>query len=75
MSRPKPQHVATHSQGWGVKREGADRPSTVLPTKEQAIERAREIAKREEGSIVVHKENGQIQEERTYGKDPYPPRG
>lgn len=75
MSRPKPQHVVTHPQGWAVKREGSDRASAVLPTKEQAFERAREIAQREEGSVVVHKENGQIQEERTYGKDPFPPRG
>jgi hypothetical protein len=76
MSRPKPHHVVTRPEGgWAVRREGSDRASAVLLTKEQAIERAKEIALREEGSIIIHKENGQIQEERTYGKDPFPPRG
>lgn len=75
MSRPRPHHVVKHPEGWAVRREGSDRASAVRPTKEQAVERGKEIAQREQGSIVVHKENGRIQEERTYGNDPFPPRG
>lgn len=75
MSKPQPHHVVTHPDGWAIRREGAERASAVLPTKEEAVKRAREISQREGGSIVIHKENGQIQEERTYREDPYPPKG
>lgn len=67
-------HVVPHENGWAVRREGADRASVVTLTKEQAIERAREIAERECGGIIIHRENGTIQEERTYGADSDPPR-
>ena len=75
MSKPAPHHVVPHENGWAVRREGADRASAVTPTKDLAVDRAREIAGREGGSVVIHRENGTIQEERTYGHDPYPPRG
>jgi uncharacterized protein YdaT len=68
-------HVVPHQNGWAVRREGSDRASAVTPTKPEAFERAREIAEREHGGVVIHGENGKIQEERTYGHDPYPPRG
>ena len=35
----------------------------------------REIAQREEGRIIIHGENGQFREERSYGTDPFPPKG
>jgi hypothetical protein len=75
MSSRNRHHVVPHQNGWAVRREGADRASVVTETKEHAVERGREIAEREKGGLIIHRENGTIQEERTYGQDPYPPRG
>lgn len=69
-------HVTKHDDGWKVKREGAERAIEVTDTKASAIERGREIAGKEGGQLIIHKEKrNEIQEERTYRKDPYPPRG
>jgi hypothetical protein len=35
----------------------------------------RGLAKRQQGQVVIRKKDGTIQEERTYGKDPFPPKG
>jgi hypothetical protein len=75
MSKKTPHHVVPHESGWAVRREGSERASVVTETKEQAVDRGREIAGREGGSLVIHGENGRIQEERTYHDDPFPPRG
>jgi uncharacterized protein YdaT len=75
MSNRNRHHVVPHENGWAVRREGAERASTVTRTKEQAIDHARDIAQRERGEVIIHRENGTIQEERTYGNDPFPPRG
>jgi hypothetical protein len=59
-----------------VKREGSERAIQLSDTKDSAIDRGRELAKKEAGELIIHKEKrNQIQEERTYRKDPYPPRG
>jgi hypothetical protein len=39
------------------------------------VQRGRELAKGQKGRIVIRKQDGTIQEERTYRKDPYPPPG
>ena len=70
MANSKRHHVVRHESGWAVRREGSARASTVTRTKDQAG-----IAERERGGVVIHRENGTIQEERTYGDDPFPPRG
>jgi Uncharacterized protein conserved in bacteria (DUF2188) len=69
-------HVTKHEDGWAATREGAKRAIQVSETKEAVIDRGREIAKKEGGELVIHKQKrNEIQEERTYRKDPYPPRG
>ena len=45
-------------------------------TKAEAIARAKELAKKQAlGQVIIHKQDGTIQTEHTYGKDPYPPEG
>ncbi len=69
-------HITKHEDGWAVRREGAERAIEVSDTKAPAIERGRGIASKEGGQLIIHKEKrNQIQEERTYRKDPYPPKG
>ena len=62
--------------GWQVKREGAKRPSSIHRKKSPAVDRAREMAKSEPlGQVKIHRKDGTIETEHTYGKDPFPPRG
>ncbi|HWG91533.1 MAG TPA: DUF2188 domain-containing protein [Candidatus Thermoplasmatota archaeon] len=68
-------HVTPHPQGWAVKREHAERASSVHGTKEEAVRAGIDLAKRHEGSLRIHNQDGRIQEERTYREDPYPPEG
>lgn len=69
-------HVTKNPNGgWQVKREGASRASGVHNTKAEAVKAGRTIAKNEKGQLLIHKQNGQFQEERTYREDPFPPRG
>ncbi len=78
MPKRKKIHVVKNSErgGWDIKNEHASRASSNHDTKQEAVERAREIAKNQEPSqVIIHKENGRIQTEHTYGKDPYPPKG
>ena len=60
-----------HDGDWKGTLTGARRPSVSASTKGEALERTVEVAKNSRISqVVIHKENGIIQSERTYGKDP-----
>lgn len=65
-------HVTkSHDGDWKGTLTGSNRPSVSAPTKTEALERTVEIAKNAGHSqVVIHKENGVIQSERTYGDDP-----
>ncbi len=69
------QHVVPHPNGWAVKPEGGQRPSSVHPTQKEAIEQARDIARHQEKELFIHGRNGRIRERNSYGNDPYPPQG
>jgi hypothetical protein len=70
-------HVVRRNDGdWDVKRQGSTRPSSTAPTQGQAVSRARHLAQATRpAQVVIHRPNGRIREEHTYGKDPYPPEG
>jgi hypothetical protein len=64
-------HVVPNDEGWGVKRQGAGRASSNHETKQEAVDEARRIAKQEQPSQVkIHRGDGEIQTEHTYGNDP-----
>jgi hypothetical protein len=65
-------HVTTHDdESWQVKKAGNDQATSTHGTKDEAVKKARELAKNQElGQIKIHKQDGTIQEERTYGEDP-----
>ncbi len=68
--------VSNHGGGWNVKKENARRASVSADTKQEAINRARELAKAQElGQVIVHRSDGLIQTEWTYGQDPERHRG
>jgi len=77
MAKRKVYHVTTAGDGgWKVKAEEARRASSTHGKKAEALGRARELAKGHGlGQVIVHKEDGTIETEYTYGQDPYPPEG
>jgi hypothetical protein len=74
MSKNRDIHVIPHDGDWATKREGAQRVGVKAPTQREAIERAREQAKREKVEVVIHRPNGAIRDSDSYGKDPNPPK-
>ncbi len=64
-------HVTPAGEEWRVKRTGARRAASVHGTKAGAIARARQLAKHARlGQVKVHRGDGVIQTEYTYGRDP-----
>lgn len=59
-------HVTKDGDSWKLKKEGAERASKTAATKEEIIEKTREYMSDRTGSVKIHKENGEFQEERTY---------
>jgi uncharacterized protein YdaT len=77
MSERKVYHVLPGSEdGWQVKEERARQATSSHDTKAEAVSRARELAKSQAlAQVIVHKQDGTIQTEYTYGEDPHPPEG
>jgi hypothetical protein len=67
-------HVTPYANGWTLSRSGGDEDKGELGAwdhKDMAIARAKELAKETgKGQVVVHGQDGKIQEEFTYGEDP-----
>jgi hypothetical protein len=60
---------------WAVEKEGNSRASSVHDNKGSAERAGRENALNERSELLIHGQDGQIQERKTYKPDPYPPRG
>jgi uncharacterized protein YdaT len=76
MKPRKVYHVTPHGDDWKVKAEGSKRAVDIIDNKADAVERAIELAKSNPlGQVKIHKQDGTIQTEHTYGKDPFPPKG
>jgi len=71
----KNQHVVPHQDGWAVKGEGNERATSVHDTQQQAIDSARDIARRQHSELVIHRRDGRIRDKDSHGKDPFPPKG
>lgn len=72
MTKRKVYHVIPNSDsGWDVQKEGSKRPSGHFDKKSDAVSRGKELAKSGPlGQIKIHKGDGKIQTEHTYGQDP-----
>ena len=67
-------HVVPRGKGWVIVKEGSSKRGSVHSTQREAIAKARDTARREHASVVVHGRDGRIRETDTYGRDPLPPR-
>ena len=73
MAERKIYHVVYNKidEDWKVKLQKAERASGVFETKEEAVDYAKELAKDADlGQIKIHKKDGVIETEHTYGQDP-----
>ncbi len=56
---------------WKGKRQDASRPSVSAPTQQEAFERTRDLAIKQESEVSIHRgDNGQIRDKHSYGNDP-----
>ncbi|MDD6128024.1 MAG: DUF2188 domain-containing protein [Veillonellaceae bacterium] len=69
------QHVVPRGSGWAVKGEGNSRATAITSTKQEAIDKARNIARNQGAELVIHNRNGRISQKDSHGRDPYPPKG
>lgn len=69
------QHVLPRSDGWAVKKAGAERDTKIFKKQDQAIKFAKKIAENKESELFIHSKDGRIRERNSYGHDQHPPRG
>lgn len=74
MTQRKTYHVTKTETGWQGKAEEGQRASTTGNTKAEVMQRTIEIAKNHNGNsnVIIHKQDGKFQEERTYPKSSDP---
>jgi hypothetical protein len=61
------QHVVPHPEGWAVKGEGNTRYTATYKYQDDAIERAKDIAKNYGSDVIIHREDGSIRDRMHYG--------
>lgn len=61
--------------GWRIHKPGDKRDIVHTDRKDEAIERAREIAKNQASELKIQNMDGKISESNSYWNDPFPPRG
>ncbi|ARU16435.1 DUF2188 domain-containing protein [Croceicoccus marinus] len=64
-----------HPNGWQVKGAGNERATSVHRTQADAWSEAKSRARASGGEAYLTKENGQIRERNTYGRDPRSTKG
>lgn len=68
--RGKVYHVTSDQGVWKVQAAGSSRASSRHDTKGEAVSAGRAVAQRARGQLVIHKRDGKIETEYTYGNDP-----
>lgn len=73
MSIKKDQHVVRSSDGhWAVRSTGAERASKVFPSKDEAVNHARTIARDKSTGVYIHGEDGRVLSKDSYASVPTP---
>ncbi len=69
------QHVVPRDGKWAVRKAGSDRVTRTFETQREAVAAGRDIARSQGAELVIHGSDGLIRERRSYGNDPFPPKG
>lgn len=75
MSKDQHHVVPNPAGGWDVKRSGGERASVHAETKQEAIDKGREISRNQQTELVIHNRDGKISGSDSHGNDPFPPQG
>lgn len=67
-------HITKSDNGWTLKKQGADRASKRAATKAELVKIASEFLSDKTASLKIHKEDGTVQEERTFPRSADPAR-
>jgi hypothetical protein len=59
-------HITKKGEEWRFEKEGSDRAIRKADTKAEVVKEMQNFMDDKTGSVKIHKENGLIQEERTY---------
>jgi len=72
---PKSHHVVPNPNGgWNIKRGGASRSSGHFDTKQDAVNRGRDISRNQGTELRIHNRDGKIARSDSHGNDPCPPK-
>lgn len=63
------QHVVPLGNGWAVRVSGSVKASVITSRREEAIEYATGLAKKEQSEVIVHARNGKIRKLHNYAMD------
>jgi uncharacterized protein YdaT len=61
-----PYHVVPREDGWAVVKADSEQAIAVTDTKQQAVDRGREVARNQRGRLMIHGEDGMVQDEHSY---------
>jgi len=76
MEKQKSHHVVPNPDGgWDVKKAGAERASKHSDTKQEAVEKGRQLSQNQGTELYIHGKDGKIQQKDSHGNDPFPPKG
>jgi len=73
MTTKKAVHITPSRGGWKVKSAGARRAAKITATQAEAVQIGRRIAANRGSELVVHRTDGKIRSNDSYGSDPFPP--
>lgn len=60
------QHVVPHEKGWAVRREGNKRVTATYQYQDQAVRKAKRIAKKHKADVIIHRQDGTIRDRMSY---------
>ncbi|KGP74426.1 DUF2188 domain-containing protein [Pontibacillus yanchengensis] len=58
----KGEHVVAHEDGWAVQAADAKKPAATFSSKDEAVDRAKEIASNKGTQVIIHRKDGTIQD-------------
>ena len=68
--RAKAQHVVPNGRNWSIRTAGSSRATKTFTTEQEAIKKARVIAKQQGTELYIHGRDGRIRERDSYDNDP-----
>lgn len=75
MAKNEHHVVPNPNGGWDIERNGAKRVSGHFDTKQEAVDRAREISRNQGTELLIHNKDGRIGEKDSHGSDPTSSKG